>query len=749
MGMDEFARQIDALRRRVAALREPSPKTVIRLEELAPEVFEALDAALGELGVAEQELRQQNAALGEALEALEAERRRYQELFEFAPDAYFVTDEAGIIREANRAASVLLNVPQKFLVGKPLVDFVPTDDRPAFRSELLALEHRSPLQEWEVRLQPRHGRPFPGAVTVAEIRDLEGRPVGRRWQIRDLTERRRAEEERKRLLAEAPQAARHTAEAAEQQVTTILESITDAFYVLDREWRFTYLNPAAEQLVGRSVADLIGKNVWEEFPGTTELRLYREYHRAMAERVEVEVEEYYPPLDTWFWVRAFPSEIGLAVYFRDVTERKRAEQQALLLARGQAAHQRVAFLAEASARLAASLDYGAILASLTEIIVPELADCCAVDLIENDGSVRRLGGIMADPARADMAHDLNRWFPPDLGAPHVVAEVLRTGQARLVPTISHERLSAAVGGDVERLRFLQGLGLSSVMIVPMVARGRTLGAIIFVATESGRCYGAAELALAEELAGRAALAIDNARLYCEAQHAIELRDRFLSIASHELKTPLTALQGYAGLVLHRVQQAGRLGRRDRSALEAIHKQAARLGDLIDLLTDFSSLQTGHLTITSAPLDLGALVYQVARTIQLALERHTLDLSAPREPLMVEGDEMRLEQVVRNLIDNAVKYSPQGGPVTVRVERQDGRARLAVSDEGIGIPSEALPQLFAPFYRAGNAQRCHAAGVGLGLHVVREVVALHGGTIEVESKEGEGSTFTVSLPLLSA
>lgn len=239
----------------------------------------------------------------------------------------------------------------------------------------------------------------------------------------------------------------------------------------------------------------------------------------------------------------------------------------------------------------------------------------------------------------------------------------------------------------------------------------------------------------------------DARLLEEAKAAIAARDQFLSIAAHELRTPLTAMLGYARLLERRQSRAPTLDERDQRALRTIVAQGLRLDDLVNLLLDLSRIEAGRLQLDSAELDLTALVRQQADDLLPTLERHTLALDLPGEPLVVMGDAVRLDQVLQNLLHNAVKYSPDGGRIGVRLERQTGFAALTVSDEGIGVPADALPQLFQRFFRAPNAAALHISGSGVGLYVVREIVARHSGTVAVTSVEGAGAAFTVRIPLV--
>jgi PAS domain S-box-containing protein len=232
-----------------------------------------------------------------------------------------------------------------------------------------------------------------------------------------------------------------------------------------------------------------------------------------------------------------------------------------------------------------------------------------------------------------------------------------------------------------------------------------------------------------------------------AEAAVRIRDTFLSTAAHELKTPLTVLLGNIQLLQRRQHQAATLAERDGRLLGVVGEQAARLNRLIGVMLDISRLQTGQLTILRTPLDIGALVRRVADDVRPTLQQHTLTCKLPDTPLMIAGDELRLEQVLQNLLSNAMKYSPRGGPITVQVEQQGEAVCIAVADQGIGIPQENLPKLFERFYRADNVDPQQISGMGIGLYVVRAIIELHGGQVGVVSPEEGGSIFTVYLPMI--
>ena len=231
-----------------------------------------------------------------------------------------------------------------------------------------------------------------------------------------------------------------------------------------------------------------------------------------------------------------------------------------------------------------------------------------------------------------------------------------------------------------------------------------------------------------------------------AEDALRARDDLLAVAAHELKTPLTAVIGYTQTLQMRAPREGRLIRREQDMLRLIAAQAKRLHTLIDSVLDLARLRNGQTQIVRQVVDLAALARQVVARAQLMATRHQVEFRGPDTPIVIVGDSVRLEQVLQNLLDNAVKYSPESGVITVCVEQRNTEAILRVSDQGIGIPEQARAQLFERFYRASNLDARRMQGTGIGLSIVTEIVALHGGVVEVDSVEGQGSTFTVRLPL---
>jgi K+-sensing histidine kinase KdpD len=415
------------------------------------------------------------------------------------------------------------------------------------------------------------------------------------------------------------------------------------------------------------------------------------------------------------------------------------------------AQRRLAFLGEATTRLNASLDYEETLQSLACLVVPDLADWCVIHItVEEGGATRRLTVANGDRDKERLARELQQCDLLDSSGLPGVQRVLATGKPALYPDASTALVRCA-DGEAHHLRLLRMLGYRSAMIVPLVAGGRTLGGITFVSAHSARPYGQDNLALAEELARRAALAVDHARLYREAHEAVRVRDEFLAGVSHDLRNPLTAIKGQVQLMLRDVGNGdGRGSESLRKGLARVDASATKMSKLIDQLLDHARFQTGELLdLDREATDLVALAQQAAIDHQHATGRHRIRVESPETPIVGIWDAARLERVLDNLLANAIKYSPRGGEILLTVARDedpsDGSAVLSISDQGVGIPATELDRVFERFYRASNVPR-QIRGNGIGLAGTRQLVEQHGGSITVESHEGVGTTFTVRLPL---
>ncbi len=502
-----------------------------------------------------------------------------------------------------------------------------------------------------------------------------------------------------------------TASGSEARFRKIIEGSGDGIVVLQRDGVIRLVNPAAERLLGRPAEQLVGTLFGVPVvPGeTTVVDLVRgELRLGAAEMRVVETE----------WDGA---PVAIAT-LRDVTERRR-------------------LLAEVGTAMAASLDYPDTLARVARLVVAHMADGCVLDVVEGEGAPRRLVAHR-DPdweARARARLPAPAHTAGEAGG---VGRVLCTGQPELYPELTPE---TALDGEAEALR---ELGCRSLLIVPLTAHGRTLGAITCVRTGPGANFRPADLALAEEMAGRAALALDNARLYDEARAAVRRRDEFLAMLAHELRNPLAPMLT-AAAALH---LAGPDDPHLRRATEVIERQGRHLARMLDDLLEISRLTCGKIALRKAPLDLMNVLEDAVQTARPLTDRRgqRLEVRPPPEPLRVEGDATRLGQVVGNLLNNAAKFTPPGGHIRLSAEREGGEAVIRVADDGEGIAPDLLPRVFDLFAQGRHTPDRANAGLGIGLTLVKSLVEMHGGEVRASSPgPGKGSEFVVRLPLCAS
>jgi PAS domain S-box-containing protein len=414
---------------------------------------------------------------------------------------------------------------------------------------------------------------------------------------------------------------------------------------------------------------------------------------------------------------------------------------------------RTRLLADVSRALAVSLDYESTLESVARLLVPGQADWCVVHLARRDGSVRRVAVAHADPAHAPLAVETLR-MPPTLEGvdeDSAALQAVRAGRPLLLASTPPAVIESAVADPRDR-RVALALRPSSMLVVPLLARGRVLGALTWLRIASREPYTAEDLGLAEDIATRAALAIDSARLYrraerarVEAESANQAKDEFLAVLSHELRTPLTSMLGWLRLL-----RTGQLDPdRVAQALEVVERNTRTQAQLINDLLDVSRIITGKLELDLYPVELAPIVDEVVASGRrtAAAKGVGVELAVGASPGPVMGDPLRLGQILGNLIANAVKFTAAGGRVQVSLARGDGEAVVGVTDTGIGIEPEVLDRIFDRFRQADSTITRRHGGLGLGLAIARHLAELHGGSVSAESAGlGHGATFTLRLPL---
>jgi signal transduction histidine kinase len=406
------------------------------------------------------------------------------------------------------------------------------------------------------------------------------------------------------------------------------------------------------------------------------------------------------------------------------------------------AHRRAAFLAEASSILVAtSQDLGSTLQALARLAVTRVADWCAIHGMDERGTLTRSAVAHNDPRLDRPLTELldralnDRWR-------QMVRSVAETGRSQV-----EEELEPGTWFDVEGedSGLLARVATGTAMITPLTGRGQVLGAITLVCTTGSREFDGHELALAEELGRRAAIALDNAQLYLQAHDANRVKADFLAVMSHELRTPLNAIMGYTDLLDAGV--SGDLNDRQHHQLDRIRASARHLLQLIEEILSFARMEAGDEEALLESVNAADLVRDVEEGMRPLAESKDLafHVELPDEPVAMRTDPAKLRQVLMNLLSNAVKFTEKGS-VTLRVRSERGRVHFDVIDTGIGIPGDLLDRIFDPFWQMERPNTRRVGGTGLGLSVSRRYTRLLRGELSVESSAEDGTRVTVSLPL---
>jgi PAS domain S-box-containing protein len=548
------------------------------------------------------------------------------------------------------------------------------------------------------------------------------------------------------------------ADAGDSLLKALVEASPLAIYMLDGSGLVQLWNPAAERIFGWKESDVLGlpdptvagdKRAVDELiahvvaaDGPVEREVAR-YSRAL-ERIEVSIS-------ATRVTNVAGGVHGVMVIAADITERRRIERERDRLlawerearARAEAAEKRSRFLAESNALLDQSLDYLATLNNIARLTVPVLADYCLIDEVEND-CMSRVALAHVNPEREKKLHrQVRQPLASDPGM-HPVVRVIQTGKSVLVEEADDAVLREISHSD-EHLQRLRELGLHSFMVVPIEAHGKVLGAITLAYAESRRRYTVEDLATAEELARRAAAAVDAARMYRESRLAVQARERLLAIVSHDLRNSLATVLLNSSAILES-DSSVRLEQHVRDQLVWISRSAEQMNRLISDLLDVSAIELGRFSLDPSPQSVSTLIGDATQMYRpLAAERGIMIESSLADDLPpVMADPGRLQQVLGNLVTNAVKFSSAGSTIAIRAERDGpGEIRFSVADTGTGIEPDQLASIFEGYWRGRRGRR---GGAGLGLGIAKAIVDGHGGRIWVTSTVGEGSTFAFTIPV---
>jgi PAS domain S-box-containing protein len=674
----------------------------------------------------------------------EAVRAQLAAVVDLSDDAVIGINADGFITTWNGAAQRLFGHTAEAAIGQHCSLLVPPGldgELPMILRRIAQGEH---IDRYETRRVRSDGVEFQISMSAAPAFDSHGCNVGAMFLARDVTEHRKAEQAHGDLLVRE--------RAAREQLDAILGGVADGVIVQQENGSVIFANDAAARIAGFETADA--------YLQATAFAVSMSLSTLDADGQPFDLDqlparrafrgEATPDMVVQFrragtndlrWsrtqsriVRGVNGERLAISIFQDITDEVRSQA-------------RLRFLAEAGAQLAGPLDRSKTLDALVRVATTTLADWAIILLTDDDGNVQHIASSHRDPEKAALTRELHGQRLKHASGVTLLWKALQKREPLLIPVVTDETM-VAYAQNAEHLALLRALSLSSLLYAPLVHDGRVQGAIALFMSGSGRHFGDEDRAIAVEIARRASLALENARLYEAANAAVQARDEFLSIASHELRTPVTAISGIAQVALRSKQRGALDDARLTRVLEQLIRGSQRLVTLTEDLLDVSRLQTGRFDLRPEPLDVSAFVTDFADRFGATLaEAHHLTLHVESSGLVVRADPARLEQVLANLLNNAVKYSPHGGMLTVSVSRDDERATVAVQDEGIGVPPGTAETIFQPFGRAPNAAHRQIQGLGLGLYICRQIMERHGGGIRAESDgDGCGTTMRFWLPL---
>ncbi|MBA3773229.1 MAG: PAS domain S-box protein [Ramlibacter sp.] len=662
----------------------------------------------------------------------------YQQIVDSAVEYAIVTaDLDGRITSWSTGARRLLGWSAEEMLGQTLHQFFTPEDVESGQvereMELAQRDGRANDERWHLR---RGGERFWASGEMAPLKTAAGETIGVVKILRDCTEQKQHEGETLRLT--------DSLRASEERLQLALDVGGMGVWEANLRTGETIWWPGMKRIHGLRLSapglspdayqDVIYPDDRAHYKKTTEAAMKRstvfrvEYRIVWADGSVHWVEARGKPI-----LDADGNQVMLTGVCLDVTPRKRVEND-------------LKFLAEASAELAHLSDYQTTLDRIARQAVPVFADWCTVDVLDEDGSLKRVAAAHVDPAKVQLAHELHLRFPPDPRAPTGPWTVLRTGKSEFVREFSREMLEAATT-QKDHLGALRAMGLRSLLSVPLSARGKVLGVMSFVTAESRRTYTEDDLTMAEDLARRAGTAIENAKLLRVMQESERAKDVFLATLAHELRNPLAPI--WNGLTIIR-----RLpGEQDRvlQVADIIERQVGQLSRLVEDLLDVSRIGTGKIELKK---ELTSLKHIIGSAVEISrphveAAHHKLSITLTDAPTDVDVDPGRMAQVFSNILNNAAKYTPAGGKIDVVVEAPPEELVVRVRDNGTGIAPDMLGKVFGLFTQVTESAGRRQGGLGIGLSLVDGLVRMHGGRVEARSEGlGRGSEFIVYLPRAS-
>jgi PAS domain S-box-containing protein len=665
------------------------------------------------------------------------------ELLAIAADALVVVDSGLRVVLFSPGAERIFELPRDQILGQPLDRLLPESVREIHRAHIedFARSGIPALRMNErgcVRARKSDGSEFPAEASIARI-EVDGE-IYYAAVLRDLSDRERTESELRRSEAELAEA-QHLAQIGSWE-WEIADDIVRWSAELRRIFQYQETGDLsyAEFLDrvhpdDRTLADAaVERALLDDMPYANDYRILRSDGtvRVIHARGRLLRDANGKPLRM----------LGTA---QDVTEQRGADERAQELLRQQAAHEaaqaaaaRFRFLAEASQILNSSLDIEETLRSVTQLAIPAIADWCSLDLVGDAGELRRVDVAHADPEKVRIAQEIHRRFPPDTAADAPGAAPLRRGEPLLIEDFSEAMIQIATR-DEEHRALLRALHCRSAICAPLIARNRLVGLITLATAESGRRLGADDVSLAQSLAERAALAIDNARLFERAKAAASAREDAVATVSHDLRSPL----GVLGINLTLLREPGLAESERAQALDRMQRAVDSMQRLISDLLDVTRLEAGAIAMRRRVCLAEEVIHDACELETPAASTASVRFAVDVEPrLRLYADPDRIVQVISNLVSNAIRHSPAGGCVQVTARSARAAVLVSVVDAGPGVPEETRDRIFQRFWQ--NEPQ-HRGTAGLGLAIARALVEAHGGRIWTEPAPGGGACFSFTLP----
>jgi PAS domain S-box-containing protein len=652
---------------------------------------------------------------------------RLAAIVESSEDAIVGKTIEGRIEAWNAGAERLFGYRPDEAIGQLITLIVPPELEDEEYENLERIRRGERIEHFETVRVTKSGNRIDVSLTISPIRDGTGRVIGASKIARDITVKRQVEFALRRKEAQF----RQLADGLPQIVWT---ARPDGFV--------DYYNERWYEYSGFS-RDAFGDQSWTPILHPDDLQgclnaFYGSIATGDVYQIEYRFKDFRSGGYRWFLGRAYPVRDEQDRIIRwlgtctDINDTKTAEERAR-------------FLADAGAALAELTDYRSTLQRVAGLAVPYFADWSAVYMRASDGTVRRLGSAHDDPSKLALIQELERRYPARLSDPHGVMKVMRTGESEWAPTIP-DQLLEELAQDEEHLRLMRQLELRSFICTPLRSQASTVGVLVFATmAESGRRYDASDLVAAEDLAHRASLAIENARLLVELRKADRRKDEFLAILSHELRNPLAPIRN----AVHILRALGQTEPDLHWGTQVIDRQVHQMTRLVDDLLDVSRITRDTIALRKEGVELKTVLNSAIEASQPLIEKwgHELMVNIPEEPIQLDADPARMAQVLSNLLNNAAKYMDEGGKIWVDAEREGDHVSIRVKDAGIGIPAGKLVSIFDMFTQVDRSLERSVGGLGIGLTLVKRLVEMHGGTVVARSDgPGKGSEFIVRLPI---